>query len=82
MILQRPEMNDISNDIRHGGYIRAEEQSNIITKEIYVTMLYVYHTFAKICLCYNRTKHLRTIAQILIFNRYTNISAAHWLITI
>ena len=37
-------MNDISNDIRHGGYIRAEKQSNIITKEIYVTMLYVYHT--------------------------------------
>ena len=25
---------------------------------------------------------LRTIPQILIFNRYTNISAAHWLITV
>ena len=44
-------MNDISDDIRHGGYIRAEKQSNIITKEIYVTTLYVYHTYyAKICL--------------------------------
>ena len=52
---------------------------------IYFSIYQIYnncYSLARVWPACDRTKHLRTISQILIFKRYINISAAHWLITV